>query len=78
MIGCVYGKYGNECKEECGYCCYVKQCVYSNGLCFIGCSDGFQGELCKICEYILIILFIKSLDIYIFKLKYIELINVYI
>lgn len=75
MIGCADGKYGNECKEECGHCRDVKQCVHSNGSCLTGCSDGFQGELCKTREYIPTIVFIKSLDIHTFKLKHIELTN---
>lgn len=78
MIGCANGKYGDECKEECGYCRDVKQCVHSNGSCLTGCSYGFQGELCKTREYIPTKLFIKCLDIHTLKLKHIELKNAYI
>lgn len=75
MIGCGDGKYGNECKEECGHCRDVRQCVYSNGSCLTRCSDGFQGRLCKTRAYIPTKFFIKCLDIHTLKLKHIELTN---
>lgn len=61
MIVCDYGKYGIECKDECGHCRDVSQCVYTNGSCLTGCKDGYQGELCKTRAYIQTKLFNKCL-----------------
>lgn len=44
---CAVGTYGLECRETCGNCRDVSQCLKTNGACLGGCKDGFQGILCK-------------------------------
>lgn len=50
--GCDNGYYGYDCKDNCGNCRGINQCVYTNGTCVTGCDDGYQGYLCKTRESI--------------------------
>lgn len=44
---CAVGTYGLECRETCGNCRDVSQCLNTNGTCLADCKDGYQGDLCK-------------------------------
>lgn len=50
LKGCDSGLYGNSCKEICGNCRDINQCVHTNGTCLTGCADGYIGDWCKTCE----------------------------
>lgn len=44
---CIAGKYGLDCKEDCGNCFDNSQCFHVNGTCLSGCSASYQGHTCK-------------------------------
>uniref|UniRef100_K1QMJ3 Multiple epidermal growth factor-like domains 10 n=1 Tax=Magallana gigas TaxID=29159 RepID=K1QMJ3_MAGGI len=44
---CAVSSYGFECRETCGKCGDVSQCLSTNGTCLADCKDGYQGDLCK-------------------------------
>ena len=44
---CIDGKYGLDCKEDCGNCFESSQCFHVNGTCLSGCSGSYQGHTCK-------------------------------
>lgn len=50
FTACDIGSYGDECKEICGNCNGVTQCIkcsHINGSCLAGCEVGYHGYLCK-------------------------------
>lgn len=44
---CPSGTFGNNCRQECGYCLEKYHCHHINGSCLNGCLQGFRGEQCK-------------------------------
>lgn len=38
----------NACKEKCGHCQNHTNCQHTDGLCAVGCDNGYHGNLCKI------------------------------
>nr|XP_022307695.1 multiple epidermal growth factor-like domains protein 10 [Crassostrea virginica] len=44
---CPIGLYGNACKEKCKHCQNHTYCQHTDGLCAVGCDNGYHGYLCK-------------------------------
>ena len=44
---CPPGRFGFECRDECGNCYQRHACTHVNGFCADGCNEGFKGQLCK-------------------------------
>lgn len=44
---CPSGTFGNNCRQECGYCLEKYHCHHINGSCLDRCLQGFRGEQCK-------------------------------
>lgn len=47
FLDCKERSYGVDCGDKCGHCRDVNQCLHNNGTCRTGCSEGYQGTLCK-------------------------------
>ena len=45
-VECTNNKYGQDCRQTCGYCTKGEQCNHVNGSCPNGCVDGVMGENC--------------------------------
>ena len=47
LTACPTGKFGYDCRYDCGNCYLNHACNHVNGICANGCNEEFKGELCK-------------------------------
>ena len=43
---CQEGKYGPDCKRDCGFCYRSDVCLHTNGSCPGNCIAGYTGDRC--------------------------------
>ena len=52
--------YGADCDEQCGHCREEEQCRHTNGACLVGCTAGYQGEICKLRKYLISFIYVAK------------------